>query len=511
MSKQVIRLFFLLVSFVAPLKIRSQILPAEGASLNYRIIGFSFPAEKKINSCTLEIAAGNWNTADSFRKHIIKTMKGSSNRLVAEVPDFGKPYTWRYMVSDSPAHAEQKTSILHHFSTGIFPGNGLGNPIHVRIVKRAEKHKDAYVFIDEAKTLYDMNGRPVWYLPHTEFDNKALRDLKITMHGTITYEIDEYGAYEVNYEGAILWKAPNNGAVSRDSVEHYHHEFTRLNNGHYMALAQDFQYFKKPTLTDTGLIIVPKDKIKPDEEGNAYEREPMGTLIEYDQKGNVVWSWKSSDHFNGSTLFYRKMNTGGMQLAAHENSFFFDEKTKAVYLSCRNQGRIIKIKYPEGNILAVYGGDQNYPGPAGMGNGFFCGQHSCRISRDSYLYLFNNNVCNAGAAPTVVMLQEPHSVKDTLQKVWEYHCKVQNKTAYAFASGGNVIELPDRSVFISLGYPDSKLFIVNRDKKILWSAVAEEWDPTQKIWEPTILYRASIITDRAQLEQLIWGGEKADQ
>lgn len=116
-----------------------------------------------------------------------------------------------------------------------------------------------------------MNGKPVWYLPAQLAENNNVRDIKLTRHGTITYVIDELGVYETNYNGNIVWQGPNNGVVSKDRLEHYHHEFTRLNNGDYMALAQNFQYWKKSTSGDTVLKYLPVNEVKKDELDRVYE------------------------------------------------------------------------------------------------------------------------------------------------------------------------------------------------------------------------------------------------
>lgn len=46
-------------------------------------------------------------------------------------------------------------------------------------------------------------------------------------------------------------------------------------------------------------------------------------------------------------------------MRAHENSFFFDDKAKVIYLSLRNINSILKIKYPEGTILQIYNGENS--------------------------------------------------------------------------------------------------------------------------------------------------------
>lgn len=180
-------------------------------------------------------------------------------------------------------------------------------------------------------------------------------------------------------------------------------------------------------------------------------------------------------------------------------------------MSVRNLSRIIKIKYPEGKVLATYGTVYK-PGTTHMENSLFCGQHSCKLSKNGYLYLFNNNSCTT-SLPTIVKLQEPGPGKTELKKIWEYQCTVEPQDAAAigntrFVSGGSVTELPDQTMLVMMGLPYPKVFIVNNDKKVLWSAVPERYDPIAKKWTYTDQYRACLITSRKDLEQLIWNSEK---
>src|SRR6185437_6726706 len=151
------------------------------------------------------------------------------------------------------------------------------------------------------------------------------------------------------------------------------------------------------------------------------------------------------------------------------------------------------------------------PGVKEQGNGLFCEEHSCRLSDDGYIYLFNNNACKGDSAiPTVIMMEEPKTDTGSLKKVWEYTCNVagvsinphmakmkenqrlalqRNKNMPMSAvfkmhptSGGHVLELPDQSVFICMNTEFCKLLIVSRDKKILWSAIPEKYDDAEKEW-----------------------------
>ena len=487
-----------LIFFLITQQASSQIYPKEGSLLNFRIAGFSFPPLPQTNKYTIEIAAGNYEADTSFNKNIIKKKTSKKNRIIIELPSFDAAYTWRavYSTQDSA----EKHSALYHFKTGKIPETDTAN-YRLRIIKPAVKFADGYIFSDYFKTLYDMSGHPIWYLPTTDSKGFNIRDLKITPKGSITYVIDEQGVFEISYSGAEIWKGPDNGTVSGDSTEHYHHQFTRLNNGHYLALGQNTAYINLAHADDSNLLILPQGNTDPDDKDKKYLRIPMGTLIEYDQNGRVLWSWRFSDHSSGTSVLYHHTLKGPAQMHPHENSFFFDEKKKFIYLSCRNLSRIIKIKYPEGNIVAIYGGS-----PA-TGRDIFCGQHSCSITSNGYLLLFNNNICNPEALSSVVMFQEQLSAPDSLKKIWEYECSSEIINSTGFPSGGNVTELPGQSVFISMAYPESKILIVNMNGDILWSAQAEKKNQVTKKWEPVNLYKASIIPDRKALEQLIWNLE----
>jgi hypothetical protein len=106
-------------------------------------------------------------------------------------------------------------------------------------------------------------------------------------------------------------------------------------------------------------------------------------------------------------------------------------------------------------------------------------------------------------------LREPTTPKGSLTKLWEYECTLDSMTeeersSLKFKTGGSVSELPDQSLLCCMGGNYSKIFIVNREKKILWSAIPEQWNEMERKWKRKNGYHASIIT-RKELESLIWG------
>ena len=498
MYKTASLIFFL---FFLSCRLNAQIFPKEGSKLHYRLIGFSCPAQTWAVKYKIEIADGTYTSDSDFEKNKISTTQSNTAKVIVEVPFFGRQYTWRivFITRDETT----KNSILYHFSTRYSPD--VDSTItRLRILNSAAKYKDAYVFLDGTRVLYDMKGKPVWFLPGSDENNRDVypRDLKITSAGTITFTTG-FQPYEISYSGDLLWRYTGN--KPGQPIDSFHHEFTRLANGHYMGMIYDY----KPTLLQQF-----KDSIAHNAADSAryYCNTQYNAIVEYDKDNHLIWRWGGWQYEHNSDLAARNPGKDpSWNHDLHENSCYFDEKKSVVYLSFRNINRVIKIKYPEGNILNTYGALYNPNN--NWANGLFCNQHSCRLSQQGYLYLFNNNTCGASHLPGIIMMQEPPAGKNDLKKIWEYQCSVEDKSISKddlyFHSGGNVLELPDRSMFVSMSIPYCKVFIVSHDKKILWSAVTEKFDTLTQKWSPPIeLYRASIITSRKQLEQLIWNAEK---
>jgi len=521
MKCYLLTLFF---AILLPMLVRAQIMPAEGSTLNYRLVGLELPPAPHKASYKIEIAACNCHTEDSFKKNIIERLTRKKNKIIVEVPSFGAPYTWRYSYG---GRRNLYQSNLYHFSTTADMVVDTNNT-RLRIMQPARQYKDDYVFLDGNEALYDMNGKPVWYLPNLHglgYIDNLVTDLKLSPHNTITYLLEPppynadknvYKACEVNYDGTVLWKAPDNGAVSGDSIEYYHHQFSRLANGHYMVLGSEFKW-QYPYADSSDMNANAGKK--------GYARVQFGTLIEYDEKGNVVWSWKSSDYFlEHDTSFitppkrfcpvfdyvfmhcydFTRPEASRMQQDVHENAFFFDEKNQVIYVSFKNISRVLKLKYPEGTVLNSYG-PAPQPGGKETGDTLFCYQHGCGISEDGYLYLFNNNLCGTTPAKVEIM-KEPDDNKGRLKKIWEYQCTVEDGYPQKFFSGGDVMQLPGGAMYISMGSDYSKVLIVSHDKKVLWSAIPERWNAALKKWVILHQARSSIIT-RQQLEALIWNSE----
>ncbi len=486
--------------FLMVFQVSAQVLPLEGSRLNYRLVGFSINEQPKQQSYKIELAKGYFNDTVAFAKEITRVYDCTGRENVLEVPSFGVQYTWRFVYPDSKPARKSK---LYHFST-MTNEHVDTTKLRLRVTKPASTVcRDYFVSIDAGGVLYDMKGAPVWFIPDTNGIGGIMGDLQFTSRPSMTF-IRNTDAYEIGFDGSILWHAPTHSYIADTNSEKYHHEFVRLSNGHYMILGIQMLMCKQYSVKDSNYIVTSNDRSL----AGDYKPCRFGTLIEYDEKGKVIWSWKSSDHIlNSDFAYYKGEADTNLRFDPHENAFYFDDQHKIVYLGFRNLDRIVKIDYPSGQVLGFYG--ENFkPGMLSQGRGYFCNQHNISRTHDGLLYYFNNNSCKlTDSLPSIILLKEPGAGDDSFKKVWEYTCTAEDAKIKKFASGGNVIELPDYSFFVCMGSEYSKMFIVNRDKEILWTALPEKHHQTERDFRANRQYRANIIT-RKYLEQLIWSAEK---
>ena len=499
------RLIIIICFSIASLVLSAQVLPKDGSELSYRIVGLSFPSVKGFHDYGIEVADGNYVTEDSFVKNIVITRHCKINRAIVDVPAFGKTYTWRVIYTGKNKRAEK--SALYHFSTVVSDAADTTST-RLRVLQGATAYTDHYITLEGSGAIYDMLGRLAWCMPgQNKFAGNRI-DMKFTPQGTITFLAGQTG-YEISYDGKVLWRTPPHDTVcGSDGPDFYHHEFTRLSNGHYMVLGTEYMWCKTHYVNDSCYITATVDNANhAGTKGGAgvKNRARFGVIIEFDEQGKVVWSWKSSQYLLSSDYVYYHPADTNLKYEPHDNAFFFDEKNKAIYLGFRHLGRIVKIEYPSGKVLDVYG-EKFKKGESQKGNDLFCCQHSLNISSDGSLYIFNNNSCHdSSALPTILMVRE--SGRGVLKKEWEYPCTAEVSTPGGFPSGGNATELPDGSMYICMGSDYGKCLIVSRDKQILWSALPEKYDAEEKIWKvPKKTYRSAIIS-RKDLERMIWNIE----
>jgi hypothetical protein len=468
-----------------------QIMPSDNVTLNYRIAGLSVPENTKASAYIFQIAKGNITDERNFQAAVFVNHKSSQSKDLTELPFWGKQYTWCVKYCDKTGK-EIGNSGLHHFATGNL-SYGDTSYAGLVILKQATEHKDMCLLTDGVLVIYDINGNPVWYMPDMPQIRKrdfTIRDFKATADGTFTFMTQD-NAYEVDYNGKIIWQAPNDGKVSGvKNMEGYHHEFTKLANGHYMIAGSELinrTIPNKPTM----YYADGDTTVKQGADGKYYKQLTSGTLIEYDASGSVIWSWRASEHFNDVDFFWPKVALDKPYDGnTYMNAFEIDESHKVIYISFKNINKIIKIAYPGGEILNSYGE---------MGNHIqhkspFYGQHSCRINpRTGVLCVYNNNhndfepisqwqIDTLGYVTShIVKYKQPTGKGSELQNTWDVGCRmIQDRDVPQVSiRGGSVVILDDDCVLANMGTMN-QIMIINKNKQMVFDAVPYVTDETNR-------------------------------
>ncbi|RYE24378.1 MAG: hypothetical protein EOP51_07530, partial [Sphingobacteriales bacterium] len=419
---------------------QAKIMPAEGAKLNYVLSGFMVDEKPGTAQYRLQIARGNYSDNKLFNKNVFIDKKLSSNRTIEELPDFGRQYTWRMSYLNAKGK-ETMASPLYHFATDS--SDAVDTTMHrLRVIGNKLGNSEMMITTDFKAVIYNLQGKPLWYLPQIEkFGPRQvqLRDLKPTKWGTFTC-LYGFHAIEIDYNGKIVWEAPDNGQISGDSNEFYHHELTRLDNGHYMVCGDEI-WWAKPDSIAYGKRYMPKDIEVQAQKGQSYRRYVFGTLIEYDSVGNIVWYWKSRKHFieNEHVALGNKPRYTGF---THLNSFFFDEKDSIIYMSYRDINRVVKIRYPDGEWLNSYGSkistDSTDPDCT-----YFCGQHCVRCLPNGNIYLFDNHTERGHEEKPISYIRiykqpETDNKKENVTKTWSFACNIDSNASGGASTGGGV-------------------------------------------------------------------------
>jgi hypothetical protein len=460
-----------------------QIFPSQNARLNYTQVMFEFPEVKSASDYFVQVAE---NSVDSnFIKSIIIQKHDSSNATLISGLNFGRYYQWRYVAFNKDGNIIHVSKL---FSFKILKNNLVDENFYRYKINKKEVD-DGLIFLDNSLVAIDRNGTPVWFLPN-KILNGAI-DIKMTKAGTITllsnrYKLGFEDGLEVSLTGDTLWKTPHDIHIFGDTLEYFHHNFTRLNTGNYMVMGNKF--------------VKPKKDIKADLIG-------YGTLIEFDPAHNVVWSWDSEKNNTFSdtdvyfppnlcSYFYINYFTRKIYDPFHSNGFYYDEKNDIIYFSIRLLSRVSKIEKHTGKILAEYG--EKFPsGKADHANGFFNYQHAPVLLPGNKLLVFSNNNFegidrkNLKISKAVIFSQPEKNNKES-EIAWEFSCKVDSLSNGCSIRTGNVAVLDNGNYIINTGGPEGRIFEVTRDKKIVWDCSPELYSKNNESWLPSSNFKVSF-------------------
>jgi len=211
------------------------------------------------------------------------------------------------------------------------------------------------------------------------------------------------------------------------------HDFLALANGNYVLFAYDEQ----PYAMDT---VVP---------GGNPNATVEGLIIqELDANHNLIFEWKSWDHFHVTDNTYMSPWTGANLPFIHANAIDIDFDGHFL-ISCRGLDEITKIHRTTGEIIWRWGGAQNeftfvndYP---------FTHQHAIRSLGNNRYLLYDNGNYSAQYTGTVNISRAVEYELDTnlmeATKVWEF---VHPDSLYTPSIGG-AQRLPNGNTLVNFG------------------------------------------------------------
>lgn len=445
-----------------PYLIKSEIVPVPNAVLNQIHVMFEHPAVSEAVFYELRIYEANGK--DSALKVLLRD---SNNVTPVTQLEFGKSYKWCY-AAFRKAGKSIFQSRMYTFSVAAFPAD-----LRVRVTHNdSAAHNGGLITFDYHCMITDRNGNPVWFLPTAtgnEFSrNDKVRDLRVTHASTCTF-ITQRNAFEITYEGRILWRGPRAIKGSDADVETLHHGIERLPNGNMLTAGNH-----------TMRIPVPGD--------TATAKSEFGVLAEYDRMGRLVWKWDSYKYI--SPLDYRFVKTGETEwiVATHLNAFRVAENDSVIYAGFRDLDRIVKINRKNGRVLASWG-KKLKSGEAHSGDNFFHAQHDVTLLRDGNIAVFNNDsVSNQGVVSSIVIFS-PSAPGEESKLIWKFNCDFDGANDGRSEKCGSVDEQPNGNLLVNFG-TINRCIEISRDKVIVWNAFTESYNSQTKLWMPSGQYRS---------------------
>jgi hypothetical protein len=254
-------------------------------------------------------------------------------------------------------------------------------------------------------------------------------DFKVNYNNKLSY-------YDRTSKGWFIMDSLQNevdSVYARNGYIADNHDFLALPNGNYVLIAYDEQ----PYAMDTVVI------------GGDPNAVIEGLIIqELDSNHNVVFEWKSWDHFHITDNTYLSPWTGSNLAFIHANAIDIDFDGNFI-ISSRQLDEITKIHRTTGEVIWRFGGSQNdfillndYP---------FTHQHSIRSLGNNRYILFDNGNYSAqytgGSNISRAVEYELDTNLMTATKVWEF---IHPDSLYSPSISG-VQRLPNGNTLINFG------------------------------------------------------------
>ena len=412
---------------------------------------------------TLYLAFDSTQAQSDFKNYLINTYNDKTPATRIDELQFGKKYKW--YVETNLKSGEKIKSDIHFFSTLQTKYNDT--LLYKRKINynKKEKIKDGLIWCDFSHCAFDRNGKLVWFM----FDNidftesNRVRDIKFQKDGTITFIKNPF-ALHTGIDIKEIWKAPMKGENIEKFKDGYHHNFERQLNGNYMALAYDYVDLEKADKNDT-----------------LTNRVELVNLIEFDQKGEIVWIWEMRNNFPLDILAIPKDKLGRGIINAHCNAFSVDKDNKYVYIGYRDISRVIKIEKATKKIVASYGKKLNDADTLVNETDIFRFPHNATILGNNDIMILNNNDSRNGKISSVEIFKQPKTLNEKIESLWSFKFDFDSLNSGKSFKLGNVKIMDDGHYLINQG-SNNRIVEINKNKEILWDMMIYRKDSALNKW-----------------------------
>ncbi|MFC1568735.1 aryl-sulfate sulfotransferase [bacterium] len=278
--------------------------------------------------------------------------------------------------------------------------------------------------------IFNNDGSPFWY-QRVDYNMREFKKQATGLLTGLTMTNDPYfGLIPGSYIGMDSTYAVVDSFYSGPGTYIDEHDLLVLPNGHYLVIAEE--KVGNVDVSDAG--------------GSSNAFVELTNLQELDENDQVVWEWRSLDHFKFTDTdpAIQDITRSSFDFP-HINSIDIDDDGHLV-ISSRHTSEITKIHRETGNIIWRLGGSQNQ---FTFINDFFNGfssQHDAKCLGNGHYTVFDNG--NGHQPPEsrgVEYVLDTDAMTATL--VWEYRSEPR-KFAWRF---GNVQQLPNDNKLINWG------------------------------------------------------------
>lgn len=314
-------------------------------------------------------------------------------------------------------------------SGGVTTINGVSLPSDFPMpeVKLADNPDPGYIFLNTWVgvpyiMILDNSAQPVYY---QKMRGRAY-DFKVQPTGVLTHFDRNLGAFiamDSTYAVVDTFRCQN-GYVTDE------HELQLLPNGHALLIAGETLFVDMSELV---------------EGGNPEALVGGNHVQELDIAKNVVFEWRSWDHFNITDAKHENLKGAEIDYV-HMNAIDVDSDGN-ILISSRNLDEITKINRTTGNIIWRLGGANNQFTFVNDPDQF-SHQHSIRLLPNGNYILFDNGNYHSPPFSRAVEYQVDRESR-TATLVWQF----RNNPDYLTRWLGNVQHLPNGNTLINWAYP----------------------------------------------------------